>query len=562
MTEPLPTSPAGRGAAVAFALALATLVALPLAHGYLPLVDWPQHLAQDAIVAHADDPTFETARYYRTTGWFLPYQGFRQAHAALARATHDDLASGRALLALALAASALSLRAIVLTLGRSPWVAVAGCALLLEANLLWGFAPYVLGTALELAQLALALRWLHRRAARVDFMGLNILALIALLGVAMFFTHVQPTALACVSVGVLALRARARRTLDPRGLAALALAMIPSAVLCGLYLTGAGWLSGHVLDDDFRIQPHTLFRAPWSALATLPTSAGLHALGGGPAVLAALSLTACLLAARAERAGHAPRKRAERAGHAPLKRAEPWDEAGTLCATFMGLYFILPWEFRGQTLAPRVASLALLSLTWVPKWTDAAANSLRARLAQGTVTLAALGTLALGHAAFARFDRALRGIDRGLLALPRGARVASLTYRTRFDDFELPVLLHVGAYALVARGGMSSSGFTRTGVTYRDEVPREALTVQQLWAPSKTGWQLDPAVHGRFYDAVFVVRGSRYPGHPFRPSSGPAPRVHRVWTDGDFELWRVLREPPRAPPFASVTALRYPKNSR
>jgi hypothetical protein len=550
MSEHSVTPRAGRGATVAFALALALLIALPLAHTYLPLVDWPQHLAQDAIVTHAHDPAFGTAAYYRTTGWFLPYQGFRQAHAVLARITGDDVASGRALLALALAASALSLRAVVSALGRSPWVAVAGCALLLEANLLWGFAPYVLATALQLAQLALALRWLARRGARVEFMGAKSLLALALLGVATFFTHVQPTVLSCVSVAVLGLRAHLRGRLDRRGLAALALAMLPGAVLCALYLTGAGWLSGEVLDDDFRIRPRTVFRAPWSALGAMPLSAGINALGPGPFVLAAVAIGACALGARS---------RGEARGETRAD-GERWDEARALCALFMGLYFILPVEFRGQTLAPRVASLALLSLTWVPRWTDARPVSARARAAQGLVTLGTLGVLALGHLAFARFDRALRGIDRGLRSLPPGARVASLSYGPRLEGFRLPVLLHVGAYALVARGGMSSSGFTRTGVTYRREVPRAALTVQELWSPATSGWQLDPAVHGRFYDAVFVVRGPTYPGHPFRPSAGPGPLVERVWSDGHFELWRVRRARSAGPPFASSAALRYPNS--
>ena len=84
-------------------------------------------------------------------------------------------------------------------------------------------------------------------------------------------------------------------------------------------------------------------------------------------------------------------------------------------------------------------------------------------------------------------------------------------------------------------------GFTRTGVTYRREVPREALTVMELWAPSANGWQLDPRAHGAFYDAVIVVRGPRYPGHPFRGAAASGVRARPVFSQGRIELWRIDR---------------------
>jgi hypothetical protein len=77
-------------------------------------------------------------------------------------------------------------------------------------------------------------------------------------------------------------------------------------------------------------------------------------------------------------------------------------------------------------------------------------------------------------------------------------------------------------------------------VTYAPAVPRAVLTVRELWAPSLRGWQLDPARHAGFYDYVLVRTGPRYPGTPFS-GSAPGVRCERVFSEGGFELWRIVR---------------------
>lgn len=517
-------------------LVLALLAALPLAHRFLPLVDWPQHLAQDAIVAHQGDASFGSAPYYRTTGWFLPYQGFRWLHVALAKLVGSDLLGGRLALALALVTSALSLRSIVRSLGRTPWLALVSSAALIEANLLWGFAPYVLATTLQLAQLALVLRWLDARKAWM-------LAAVSALGVAMFFTHAQPTMLACLSVGALALHALVRRRLTRPQALSLVGAMVPAAAMIVLYLGAGGWLSGEALRDEFHIERRTLWHTPWGALYWMKLSSGLDALGALPFVAWAAANVAAWRASKAT-AGDP----CEREAHA--REQQQNERAWVLAGTFFGSYLAMPEEFRGQSLAPRVASLALLSLAWIfawrartpaldahPRWRGVLAR------AQATVALSVVGSLLYTHVVFARFDREMRALDRVIEAIPRGSRVAALTYTLRPEGLRLPAFLHVNAYSIVLRGGMSSMGFTRTGVTYRDEVPRRALTVMELWAPSMAGWHLDAQRHGAYYDYVIVVRGDRYSGHPFRgaSSSTGAPRARRVRTEGLFELWAIDR---------------------
>lgn len=535
------TSSDDRLALAVFALALALIAALPLAHRFLPLVDWPEHLAQDAIVAHADDRAFATREYYRTTGWFLPYQGFRWLHVGLARALGDDWLAGRAALSLSLTASALALLSIARALGRSPWIAVVGCGVLIEANLLWGFAPYVLGTTLQLWQLAVVLRWMQQRASERRAWALPV---VSLLGVATFFTHSQPALLECASLSALALWGYRRRALDRGAAARLLLSIAPAALLLGAYLFAGGWLSGVAIDDEFRVERRTVWRAPWAALFWLKLCSGLDALGQWPAIAYALAL---LAARRAAKAGaRDPNERPYNQDDREKTAICEW-QARLLALVFFGAYLAMPDEFRGQSLAPRVASLALLSLSWVFPWRAPPAERAHARWTKGyrrarwTAAACVLSALGWTQWKFARFDRELRPIEAAVAMIPRGSRVATLSYETHVEGYGLPVLLHAGAYSVALRGGMSSMGFTRTGVTYRREVPREALTVMELWAPSANGWQLDPRAHGAFYDAVIVVRGPRYPGHPFRGAAASGVRARPVFSQGRIELWRIDR---------------------
>ncbi|MBL8682339.1 MAG: hypothetical protein JNK05_24435 [Myxococcales bacterium] len=522
-------------------VALVLVAALPIAHRFLPLVDWPQHLAQGAIVAHETDDAFATNRYYRTTGWFIPYQGFRWLHVGASRVVGDDLLGGRVALSISLVLLALSILAITRALDRSYSSALVGFTLLVEANLLWGFAPYVLATALQLAQLAVALRWL-RAVQRGDVRrSAATLVAIALLGVATFFSHAQPAMLGVVSLLALAVVSWARRRIDRGAAAKLCVALAPAGALIVLYLVAGGWLSGQVLEDEFRVRPQTVWSPPWASLYWLPLSSGLDSLGNWPWRLFVLASLASFVGAPATEVPKASRDEA---------RLDPraWSvEARLIAAVFCGAYMLLPNEFRGQSVAPRVASLALLSLAWLPSWGDVDPREdahrrwvLRATWSRRAVAFSAIASLLVAHFAFARFDRSVRAIDRAIDALPRGSRVATLSYETHAEGLRLPVLLHLGAYTLVRRGGMNSTGFTRTGVTYREGVPRSSLTVMQLWAPSKSGWQLDPEQHAARYDAVFVVRGARYPSAPFRETSAGAvpPAWRRVYQDQRFELWR------------------------
>ncbi len=514
-----------------FAALLAAAAALVLAYPYPPLVDWPEHLAQDAIVSHLHDRAFGVGRYYQTTGWFLPYQGFRWLHVALARVFGITL-GGRVALLGYLAVTPLIIAALLRRFGRDPWIAIATFTVLVEANFLWGFAPYALATALSLGALVVAIDYGRDG-------GAWRLGVLALSGVALFFTHPQQTAQHLVALGVLAVVAWRMRAITARRAAAMIASGVPAGLLLVTFLLRAGWINGAALTDAFALHPPTLWRAPRETVKLFPFSAGLTVAGRAPWRLYLVALGAVLGGSLAQRW----LRRATPEPEKPTYRA-PWPFAATtLSLTWLALAFALPAEFRGQTLSPRLASAALLGLLWLPRMEPP--RTRRERRISGSVyavaTLAACGSLAATHLAFARFDRSMRPLDAVIATVPTGSRVATMVYDTRGGDgWRLPVYLHIGGYLVATRGGMASAGFTRTGVSYAPAVPREALMVNQEWLPSLVGWQLDLERYGPYYDYVLVRTGARYPGSPFAGSSDRW-RVTRVVRDGVIELWRIQR---------------------
>ncbi len=514
--------------ALLIALCVAT-AALVLVHRYLPLVDWPEHLAQDAIVARLDDPSFGVARYYRTTGWFLPYQGFRWLHIALA-APFGLALGGRIALALALVSMPLAVSALMKRFGRDPWLAFGAFILVVDGNVLWGFAPYALAVSMSLGALALAIDYGR-------FGGRWRAAALLLAGIAIFFTHSQQTAVYLASLGALTAVAWQRRAIGTRrALHLLVIAAVPAALLA-LFLFASGWLSGAALSDPFAIAPPTEWRAPRATLRMLPFSAGLTVAGRAPWIGYLCALVAVSLGGVVQRWW----RRTDLARRIP-RGADPWTFAApTLALVWIALAFALPAEFRGQTLAPRLASAALLGAMWLTPL--AAPRSLRevrlAAFVRAALTASAFVTLSALHLRFAAYDRSLSPLDAAIARVPPGARVATLAYETRGSGMRLPVYLHLGGYVLAARGGMAAAGFTRTGVTYREAVPRDALLVNELWMPSRLGTQLDLARFGPHYDRVLVWRGGMYPGSPFVANETAQWSATRVMAEGGLELWTI-----------------------
>lgn len=515
----------------AFALLLAQSAALVLAYRYPPLVDWPEHLAQDSIVGRMHDARFGVAAFYRTTGWFLPYEGFRWLHIALAGAFGYSLGGRIALLAYLLG-TPIAIAALLQRIGRDRWLSLATFALLADANFLWGFAPQSLATALAFAGIVVAIDFARRG-------GLARVCVLALLGIALFFTHAQQTAWWLASVAVIATEGF-RRALIPRARCLILLgSLVPGAALLASYLALSGWLAGSAVRDEFAARTAVFWHSPLSTVYHVPFSSGLTTTGPTPWVL----YLAVLILVTASGFAIAQRRKRDALG-GPADRASDWSFVGPAMALLWWLMvFALPTEFRGQTVAPRVVSAALMALLWVPRLErprSAREATILLPMRLGIV-VASVASLAWTHGLFAQFDRSMQPMDAVIAAVPDRARVATLVFGARTTGFRLPVYLHAGGYVVAAHGGMASAGFTRTGVNYRPEVSRGSLLVNEMWMPTNLGWRPAADRITQNYDYIVVVKGPNYPGSPLAPGAAFGPTITRVLAEGVFELWRVDR---------------------
>jgi hypothetical protein len=271
-----------------------------------------------------------------------------------------------------------------------------------------------------------------------------------------------------------------------------------------------------------------------------PLSAGLTAMGRAPWRFYLLaSITVALGAWLQQWLGRTARR------PAPAPAVDWSFAAPTLALTWLALAFALPAEYRGQTLSPRLASASLLGLLWLPRLEPPSTvrEQRLAHVAHALFTIAAIGTLGALHFTFARFDRSMRPLDAAMARIPVGSRVATLVYDTKGVGSRLPVYLHIGGYLVAGRGGMASSGFTRTGVTYASTVPRDALLVNQMWMPSTLGWRIDLDRYGAYYDYVLVRTGGRYSGSPFVSARTDRFVAEPMISEGALQLWRIVARP-------------------
>jgi hypothetical protein len=495
---------------------------LPLRHHYLPFLDWPQHCAMASISSHLHDPKWGYENYYVENPWFFPYHVLRWVQIALGRVFGDGLGFRAALLVYLWGLPACAY-ALVRRIGRDRWLALSAFIVVVDGNLYWGFAPYVTGVALMLAANVITLDVLQRGGAwRV--------ALLALVGVAVFFTHPQPAAMCAASCGLLALAAVIARRASFARLLAVSGALVPSFVMLCIFLFALGWIGskgslghGAVLNQSIGWDP------PSVRIEQLPWTSGLHMTGPAPCWV---WLAALLVIAGTAAAQYWLRRRAG------AERVRDYGfEIPVLVGLWLAMSFGLPSWYHGEPLAVRVPTLLALLVPWLAPLRPPS-DTREARVLwpyRVVVVVGALVVLGQAHVRFSQFSRTMEPLDRVIDYLPRNSRVATLVYGMEPQGIvPLPTYIHIGGYVLAARGGMSSFSF----VPYSSpEITRYALTAL-VWAPAN-GWQLPPS-YTDFYDYVLVRKGASYPGTPFAPS--PSIRKGtRVLAEGDFELWRTNR---------------------
>jgi hypothetical protein len=205
---------------------VALVVGALFATKLLPCVDYAQHLALSDVARRLADPAAPENAIYQLN--LFTYNGlFHVAVARLSTLLPIELA-GRLVFAGSLAAMAAALLALVRTLNRPPAHAALFMPILFSFSVGWGFANYVLATAIA----AWTLVFVARTALRPTV--LSVLA-VSVLGLACAFAHVLAMLILCGGAAALgaevALRAAGTRhpTSLPRWLSSAAVRAVLAA---------------------------------------------------------------------------------------------------------------------------------------------------------------------------------------------------------------------------------------------------------------------------------------------------------------------------------------------
>lgn len=162
----------------------------------LPCVDYPQHLALSDVARRLRDPTAREGREYELN--FFTYNGlFHLVVAQLSTVLPIELA-GRLVVAGSLVAMAAASLALLRVLRRPPEYAALFTPVLFSFSVGWGFANYVLATAVA----AWALVFVARAAIRP---GVVSVIVVGALGLTCAFAHVLAMLILCVFATALGL---------------------------------------------------------------------------------------------------------------------------------------------------------------------------------------------------------------------------------------------------------------------------------------------------------------------------------------------------------------------
>ena len=419
-------------------LACASLSLVAVVPAYLPLVDFPQHVALHAIWDHIGDPAYNLGGRFRVTlatPYALPHL---LAHAAsFVLGPEGGL---RFVLVLSLAAFPLGALAMFRAFGRPPELALAAAPAALSFVYWFGFTSYVMALPLVLAGIGCVRRCALQGRMR-DFVLLAVLALITVA------TH----GFAFLLLLLLGAAAALATTRSMRQLLPIAAALLPAAAWSAVWAV------------SFGSEPHpepvpTAYGFFCDRLRFgLGTILGTHSLELRTVCVAVALVTVFAVALWFAR-GNAARDPGRRALGAVALVAIA---ASLLCPEVLMNTWGL-WE--------RIPPLAFVALAGAVPWPSS--ERVRGGLASAlclVALLAAGGAIAQGVA----FSGQAQGIRELAADLPRGARIF---WSACGDEFPAPratpAYKHFGAYVQAARGGdlsYSFAHFPHMVVRYRGE---------------------------------------------------------------------------------------------
>jgi hypothetical protein len=406
-------------------LALLALIAVALVLPvwlvrYPPLLDYPDHLARNFILAHLQDSAFHFQDFYRADWGPYPYLGMDLGLIALQRVFAPEV-SGKLLLSFCVLA--VPLAGWFFLREANPGHDALGCWVLLLAYspfFLEGFINFQLGLASGLVTVALWLRYLKAPTRRRSLAVL-------VFATATYFMHLIAFALAgfVIFIYTLAQRRRWREIL-------LVVALFTPGVLLAVYTGGVSGYGGAELD----------FRS-WVDKYREGLSALIHGYSPGLEMVTGLALVACIVLARL--------------GNGQFRLQRPWL---WVLLSLLALYCALPrevgeaWEIDLRVIP--VLFLVLLATAQLGR---------RQRVLAVVALLLVAARIADVTRNFVGKQTELAGMARAVQMLPRSARLLPLVHEQDEQDPLQRIYLHFWAYAIVERGALAPYLFDLKGQT-------------------------------------------------------------------------------------------------
>lgn len=501
---------------------LAALLPIWIAR-YLPLLDYPGHLANLFVWRHLHDPALRYAPYYQENLVPLPYWVQYGIEYLLAIPFGEEAAQ-KLFLSLAIALLPASVAIFAKQLGRDPWVAVLAFPLAWNMNVSHGFLAYVGGLPLLFFALTSVLRFASSPSL---VRGL----LTTLLGVCLYFSHILiwgaflciGSVLSLLSVSSFSLRKLLCLPLPfvPVGLIGVWAQLYGNAEKTNLPVDGKG-LSAYVgVYNTFSANLDMI--SGWT-MNTIPGLRDEHLYFGilvGGYLFLFLSSLWC---------------------RNPAQRDSKHRVLSTLRALFLSralwgflitavLYFSLPrsllrpfyWFAINRRLAVMLCLFALFLISG-----SLVKSTLRTWVLLAMMTLSIVYTIDIS-AHFVRFNRRNHAFDELMAQVPLGKQVLPLMFAPGDPDSLMNCFNQWGSYLQIRQGGFMTPYFP---VEFPLKV-RKRLPSPSWDAPGEFSF----AYHATGWDYVLVHGAPR-----LLIFSGIDPRLRLVDRRGAWSLFRIQEE--------------------
>jgi hypothetical protein len=454
---------------------------------YLPLVDWPQHLAVISVLANYSDPAFGFEQYLYIDQHLTTYMTFYGGSALLAQIMSVDSAA-RLMLSLYFIGTPLSLAYLLRGLKRSPLISLLVFPVLFCWPFYYGFISYLLAFPLLFWALGLVVRL----SAKISIKDIVILTTVCVLT---FFTH----ALVYLILGLLMLiltlaccRLQWKKTIS----------ILSSGILSLVFFSI--WITKNYLENISSKLNNILYDPLKDKITAIPGYLNEGFSDNSDKTIAILWLV-CLLSIVA--IGIVINILQLKKKDTSLGRLAKSLAIPGLIAFLLGtLFFLLPMSAAGiWAISARLVILAAIGLILlVPPLFD---KEWQTALLFIPVVALTIWTGLINHKKFAIFDAETTGFNQVVEKTEAKKRVYGLIYNSYSSSMSQPVYLHFPAYYMVTRGGIVGFAFFNNNPSVPIRLKKPATTpdlgLRGEWEP----WRFRYDIYGAYYD-LLLVRGS------------------------------------------------------